>query len=68
VAQGVVLLPTSQVAQRVAEIPKQPEQPAFESVRWPRFGDGFGSFCKGPSVKSLTPKWVWVVLIRIDFG
>jgi hypothetical protein len=30
VAQGVVLLPTSQVAQRVAEIPKQPDQPAFE--------------------------------------
>jgi rhodanese-related sulfurtransferase len=29
VAQGVILLPTSQVAQRVAEIPKQADQPVL---------------------------------------
>lgn len=41
---------------------------AFDGGRWPRFGDGFKPFRGLPSVKSLTPKWVWVVLIRIDFG
>jgi hypothetical protein len=46
----------------------KPEQPAFDGDRWPLFCNDMGPFNHHHSVKSLTPKWVWVVLIRIDFG